>query len=311
MISEWEMEELLATYPEEFFHRKVLHLIGRQQSFAGVGRFDLLFQDQFETNILMELKAHPAKVDVAEQLVKYKQALEEQGVKNVMMWLIAPLIPKHVAEFLDRFGVEHSEIHEAEFRQAGSRHAFVFKSDYSEKPIMKETPTTPESRRVDPQPAPMASSWSLTRTRTSAGSPEEFLQRCDSDGRAFFSALFERIRPLGSKAHLTWNHESGFSLQFQFPRLGFVEMMWGFPLTNLQGKARAQKIVFPFDFAVRRGVPEEFLTSFADAIAERVAFTGGQKRPSILLNRLDATDMDHTVKTILKFAEKASASPST
>ena len=47
----------------------------------------------------MELKAVPAKLDVAEQLVKYKQALEDKGEKNVIMWLVAPLIPKHVADF--------------------------------------------------------------------------------------------------------------------------------------------------------------------------------------------------------------------
>jgi hypothetical protein len=309
MISEWEMEELLAGYPEEFFPRRVLHLRNRQQPFAGVGRFDLLFQDQFDRNILMELKARPAKVDVADQLVKYKEALEEQGEKNVIMWLIALLIPKTVADFLDRFGVEHTEIHEAEFRQVGSRHAFVFKSDSGEKPAITETPTTKARWRADSRPVAKASSWSIAGTRSSDGSPEEFLQRCDSEGRAFFSALFERIKSLGTKARLTWNHESGFSLQFQFPRLGFAEMVWGFPLTNLQGKARAQKLVFPFDLAVRRGVPEEFLSSFADAIVERVSFTGGQKRPSILLNGLTATETDHAVKTIVEFAEKASALP--
>jgi hypothetical protein len=77
----------------------------------------------------MELKAVPAKLDVAEQLVKYKQALEGAGQKNVIMWLVAPLIPKHVSDFLDRFGVEHTEIHEAEFRQIAARHNYVFASE--------------------------------------------------------------------------------------------------------------------------------------------------------------------------------------
>jgi hypothetical protein len=61
--------------------------------------------------------------------VKYKLALEEKGEKNVIMWLVAPIVPKHVADFLDRFGVEHSEIHEAEFRQIASRHEYSFTSE--------------------------------------------------------------------------------------------------------------------------------------------------------------------------------------
>jgi hypothetical protein len=126
---EQEMEELIANHPNEFFPRKVLKLKGRQVTFPGVGRFDLLFEDQFGNQILMELKARQAKFDDAEQLARYKEALDERGEKNVVMWLVAPRIPKHVAEFLDRIGVEHSEIHEAEFRQVAARHDFSFASE--------------------------------------------------------------------------------------------------------------------------------------------------------------------------------------
>lgn len=126
---EREMEDLIAAHAGEFFPRRLFELKGRQGVFSGVGRFDLLFEDQFQNNILMELKAAPAKLDVAEQLVKYKQALETEGKKNVIMWLVAPIVPRHVADFLDRFGVEHTEIHEAEFRQVASRHGYSFLSE--------------------------------------------------------------------------------------------------------------------------------------------------------------------------------------
>lgn len=139
-MTEREMEDLIAAHVEEFFPRKLLVLKGRQGTFIGVGRFDLLFEDQFKNNLLMELKAVPAKLEVAEQLVKYKQALEVKGEKNVIMWLVAPVIPKHVADFLDRFGVEHTEIHEAEFRQIASRHSYSFVSE-SAPPRTEFTPT--------------------------------------------------------------------------------------------------------------------------------------------------------------------------
>lgn len=128
-MTEREMEDLIAAHFAEFFPRRLLTLKGRQGVFASIGRYDLLFEDQFKNNLVMELKAVPAKLEVGEQLVKYKQALEEKGEKNVIMWLVAPIVPKHVADFLDRFGVEHTEIHEAEFRQVASRYNFLFTSE--------------------------------------------------------------------------------------------------------------------------------------------------------------------------------------
>ena len=58
-MRESQMEDLIASYPDEFFPGKGFELKGRQGSFAGVGRFDLLFVDRYRTNILMELKAVP------------------------------------------------------------------------------------------------------------------------------------------------------------------------------------------------------------------------------------------------------------
>ncbi len=54
----------------------------RQGSFQGVGRFDLLFKDEFDTNILMELKARTAKYQDATQLAKYKDALTALKVEK-------------------------------------------------------------------------------------------------------------------------------------------------------------------------------------------------------------------------------------
>src|SRR5688572_21629023 len=101
-MTERDMEDLIAAHPDDFFVGHKLTLKGRQKSFAGVGRFDLLFEDQFQTNILMELKARPAKYEDATQVATYKDELERQGEKNILMWLVAPQVPTHVREFLDR-----------------------------------------------------------------------------------------------------------------------------------------------------------------------------------------------------------------
>jgi hypothetical protein len=145
---EREMEDLIADHADEFFQRRQFVLKGRQGTFSGVGRYDLLFEDGFSNTILMELKAVPAKLDVAERLVKYKQALENAGQKNVIMWLVAPMIPKHVADFLDRFGVEHTEVHEAEFRQVAARHNYSFLSESTPVPVKSVAATEPTTKHI-------------------------------------------------------------------------------------------------------------------------------------------------------------------
>jgi hypothetical protein len=121
-MTERQMEDLIAQFPDEFFSGHGLVLKGRQQSFAGVGRFDLLFVDSYQTSVLMELKARTAKYEDASQLAKYKDALNQGGQQNILMWLVAPQIPNSVREFLDRIGIEYSEIHEAHFRRVAERH---------------------------------------------------------------------------------------------------------------------------------------------------------------------------------------------
>ena len=72
---EREMEDLIAGHPDYFFPRQGLVLQGRQQSFQGVGRFDLLFTDRHGMNVLMELKAVPARYDAIDQVARYRDLL--------------------------------------------------------------------------------------------------------------------------------------------------------------------------------------------------------------------------------------------
>jgi hypothetical protein len=126
------MEDLIAKYPTDFFPQRDFVLKGRQESFVGVGRFDLLFRDRFNTTILMELKAVTAKYDVATQLATYKDELQRRGHTNLLMWLVAPHIPPSVREFLDRIGIEYTEIHFVEFQRVARRHGFAIRSEQAD-----------------------------------------------------------------------------------------------------------------------------------------------------------------------------------
>ena len=114
-------------------------LVDRQRSFAGVGKFDLLFEDEFKTNILMELKARPLKYDDATQVARYRDELKRNGYKNVIMWLVAPQIPGHIRDFLDDKGIQYSEFHVAEFRLIAERHDFVIKSEVERENVSPPT----------------------------------------------------------------------------------------------------------------------------------------------------------------------------
>jgi hypothetical protein len=146
---ERDMEDLVANYPDDFFPGRGFELRGRQQSFAGVGRFDLLFEDRFKTKILMELKAVSARYEVATQLAKYKDELRSRGESDILMWLVAPQIPNSVREFLDRIGIEYSEIHVAEFQRVANRHDFPTRAEV-ERPVEPVNPADTQRAKVPP-----------------------------------------------------------------------------------------------------------------------------------------------------------------
>ncbi|MGO9270735.1 MAG: endonuclease NucS domain-containing protein [Terriglobia bacterium] len=132
-MREKDMENLIAQFPDDFycFHGKGFVLKGRQQTFAGVGRFDLLFEDCYHNSILMELKAERFSYsDVADQIGKYNDALEKAGNANVVMYVVAPDIPNHVRKTLSRSGIECAEISEAEFRRVAKKDNYPWPEEF-------------------------------------------------------------------------------------------------------------------------------------------------------------------------------------
>jgi hypothetical protein len=128
-MNERDMEDLIASYPDDFFPDRGMKLKGRQQSFPGVGRFDLLFEDRFHMTILMELKAVAARAQDVDQLAKYRDQLIAQGRKHVFMWLVATHIPQSVRDFLDHLGVRYTEIHVGDYQGVADRHGIHVKSE--------------------------------------------------------------------------------------------------------------------------------------------------------------------------------------
>lgn len=153
---EREMEDLIAGNPEHFFPRHGFVLQGRQQSFLGVGRFDLLFADRHGMTILMELKAVPARYEVIDQVARYRDALVAQGATNIIMWIVAPSIPPGMKDFLSHLGIEYTEIHEIEFNRAATQFGYIQRDLTLEGQDESSQSGKPSSLRAFPKPVLLA-----------------------------------------------------------------------------------------------------------------------------------------------------------
>jgi hypothetical protein len=105
---------------------------------------------------------------------------------------------------------------------------------------------------------------------------------------------------------VTWKHESGFSLQFDFHGIGFASILWGFPSKSRDGRSIRQRLDLPFDVSLKAGVPEEFVNDLATSLSSLVPLSGGGKRPSIAIAALSSSDMAQVIQIIFRFVERTS-----
>jgi hypothetical protein len=131
------------------------------------------------------------------------------------------------------------------------------------------------------------------------------LLRCDDAGKNFFTALFDAQKAVSNQTKITWKHQSGFSLQYYFHRIGFAPLVWGFPATNRDGKSSRERLDVPFDFSLKAGVPEAFINEFGASLSSLVPLLGGGKRPNISITALSSGDSTRIIESIFSFAAKA------
>lgn len=112
------MEELLARFPEDFFPGRGFVLEGRQRTLPSGGRLDITFRDPRGRLWVFEVKADAVQPTVADQLIGYFEDLRKREPDTLIIpAVVAPLINHTVCQMFDRAGIDHFEIHEAEFRR--------------------------------------------------------------------------------------------------------------------------------------------------------------------------------------------------
>ncbi len=309
-MTEREMQELLWNHPDKLLNEPLAKFRWEPQS--QVGRADLVFKDRRDRLLIVEVKRRKLGREAINQLLDYFGMMKREFPnKPVELMVVANSIPEERRLSCDQYNIEWREISEKKFRDVAGEVGYTFESerDAATEAVAGATPRNTERAIPPGRSGKKTSGWSFGATASRGGDPGEFLSRCDEEGRAFFSFLFGRLESeVANRTRVTWNHESGFSLHFYFNRLGFVEMVWGFPARNREGKPGkyGQSLVLPFDFAKKRDVPVRFINAFGDALAAASPLSPAPKRPRIPVNSLTPTETEHILKTICEFAQKAS-----
>lgn len=301
---EREMQELLWKYPEKFLNEPLKQFAWETSS--DIGRADLVFEDKFGRLLIIEVKRGKLPREAIGQLLDYFGMMKlRYPDKPVEMMVVAWTIPPERRLTCESRDILCREIGEKTFRDVAEQVGYVFSSEAiqpSQSTVCRITPTN----LVREQPK-NDSRWSFNKTAESPADEEEFLSRCDENGKLFFSSLFKMQKSIATRTKITWKHESGFSFQFYFHRVGFAPMVWGYPARNRDGRHIPQRLVFPFDRSLKAGVTEEFINEFGSSISDLVPVSSGGKQLSVTVAALTTDQSNQVVQTILQFADKAAA----
>ena len=235
---EREMQELLWLYPERFLNEPLKKFAWETSS--TIGRADLVFEDRHGRLLIIEVKRGKLPRGAIDQLLDYfgmmKQRLPD---KPVELMVVANLIPAERRVTCESRDIECREISEKTFREVAAEFAYTFVSEANLLPATSQAPirSSPRGDTAVQKVGGGKSSWSFSRAADSTSDALDFLSRCDDRGKNFFTALFEAQKAASNHTKITWKHESGFSLHFYFPRVGFAPVVWGFPAENRDGRA--------------------------------------------------------------------------
>jgi hypothetical protein len=113
MLHEKDFEDILSEYPDLI--EEGLKLKGRQVTLYG-RRIDLLFEDRFGRQLLVELKAGPIKDEHIGQILSYEGMLLSHENPTIRVMLIGTRVPPNIQKSLDHHGIAWREISHSRLR---------------------------------------------------------------------------------------------------------------------------------------------------------------------------------------------------
>lgn len=107
MFKEKDFEDIIAKYPELI--EEGLIIKGRQITLYG-RRMDLLFEDRFKRQLIVEMKRGPIKDEHIGQVMSYEGMLLSADDPTIRIMLIGNRVPPNIQRTLDHHGIAWREI---------------------------------------------------------------------------------------------------------------------------------------------------------------------------------------------------------
>jgi hypothetical protein len=194
---EREMQELLWRYPERFLNEPLKQFAWETSS--DVGRADLVFEDRHARLPVIEVKHGKLPRGAVDQLLDYFGMMKQRFPdKAVELTVVANAIPSERRLTCESRDIECREISERRFRDVAVQVSYKFASEANQPQHAPVIPLSRQDTRIQ-QVRKDASSWSFSQAPDSTGDAQDFLSRCDEDGRNFFTALFDAQRAVSSQ----------------------------------------------------------------------------------------------------------------
>lgn len=142
---EKEMEDLLWSHPEKFFHESLTQFSRQQRS--SIGRSDVIFTDRLGRLLVVELKKGKLGRDAIGQIVDYFGMIKKQFPKKpVELMLVANAIPDERKLACEQYNIEPREIPEKKFRDVAEEVGYRFESENRDSP--DSVPIAPARARM-------------------------------------------------------------------------------------------------------------------------------------------------------------------
>ena len=124
---EKDIENLLAKHSSEFFPEHNLRFIGQQVK-LGTYYADVIFENPKGEMIIVEIKRGILRRESIGQITEYYGMLKQKEPnKNILLYLVANVIPKEMTVFLkEKLGIEFVEIPASKIREIAERHSYQF-----------------------------------------------------------------------------------------------------------------------------------------------------------------------------------------
>jgi hypothetical protein len=147
---EKDIENLIASHPDEFFPSSGFKLIG-QQIRLGKCFADIIFEDRFNRKVIVEVKRGILSRDASGQVMEYYGLLKnEQPDGIVELVLCANVIPAERKKFLETIGIECKELGINSINTIAAKYNYQFLDSEPKESIVKSIniSSIPDTERV-------------------------------------------------------------------------------------------------------------------------------------------------------------------